>query len=230
MCARFSISSPLDMLRTLFSFSPDFHFSPSYNIAPGSQVPIIRQDIATGKAVVSIAQWGLIPGWSDVSKPRSNLINARLETIDVKPSFKRAFAGQRCLIPCTGYYEWKTDSLGEKQPYLIFSAPNPLFFFAGLWDKGSGPQEHDLDCCTIVTTEATGTPAEIHSRMPLTVTRDYFKEWLGGIDRTSVPVSSYRETFTYYPVHKKVGNVRYNTADLIKKIDLDEQPSQGSLF
>ena len=54
-----------------------------------------------------VVRWGLVPSWAKDISIGSRLINARAETVAVKPAFRRAFARHRCLLPADGYYEWE---------------------------------------------------------------------------------------------------------------------------
>lgn len=116
--------------------------------------------------------WSFTPYWAD--KP-FNLINARSETLNSKPSFENS---NRCLIPADGWYEWKTEG-DEKIPYF-HHADGDIFFFAGVYGGYRGKLG-----CAIVTMEALETTKEIHERMPLVVARSHFKEWLEGSDSNS---------------------------------------------
>jgi putative SOS response-associated peptidase YedK len=107
------------------------------------------------------------------------MINARGETVDSKPSFRKAFATQRCLIPCDGYFEWKKLPDG-KQPYLIEAAGGGLLAMAGLWEENR-KIAHDgaaIRTCTIITTEASQATREVHDRMPVFVDLRDHEQWL----------------------------------------------------
>ena len=84
-----------------------------YNIAPTQQVPVLIKDRESGKRVMKIYRWGLIPYWAKDEKIGSRLINAKAETIDKRPSFREAFKKRRCLIPASGFFEWKKDVTGR---------------------------------------------------------------------------------------------------------------------
>ena len=104
------------------------------------------------------------------------MINARSETAPEKPSFRRAFRGQRCLIAADGFYEWKREE-GGKQPYYFRMQDGRPFAFAGLWEsweKGDGV----LRTCTILTTRANAVLEGIHDRMPVILPHDAYNAWL----------------------------------------------------
>lgn len=230
MCARFSITSPLDALKALFDISSDITFPVSFNIAPGTLIPIIRRKKGSNKLEMSLALWNFIPAWKTEIPETKPLVNARLETVTEKVSFQNAFHSRRCLIPCSGFYEWKTTTEGEKQPFYIYSAASPFFFLAGIWEDTSllGPDVQST--CAILTTPASEELSSIHHRMPVTIRPEHMDRWLAGNDISSVPEEKEQEQLSSHSVDRKVGNVRNNNADLIKEVPFDDRPRQGSLF
>lgn len=133
--------------------------------------------------IISLYSWGLIPAWAREKEIRKYTLNAKIETVNEKPSFKNA-VNQRCLIIANGYYEWKwLDPKGtKKQKYELCLAEEELFAFAGLYshwlDKDSGELKKTY---TILTTEASPLLAEIHNhkkRMPVVLKRDDESKWL----------------------------------------------------
>ncbi len=92
----------------------------------------------------------------------SRLINARAETLSQKPSFRRPFRFQRCLVPASGFYEWVRED-GRKVPYFIPCKDGELFGFAGLWDEWRDPYSgEELHMYTIITTQ----PNELVAPIP----------------------------------------------------------------
>src|SRR3989338_3363865 len=146
MCGRFAINLNVDEVIQAFHVENVINeFKPNYNVAPTQNVPVILQ--ADDKIALDSFRWGLVPHWAKDKNISYKLINARAETLAEKPSFKKAFAERRCIIPASGFYEWKKTG-EKKQPYFIH--PKRGFFaFAGLWE-----QWQDIKSCTIVTTSA----------------------------------------------------------------------------
>ena len=99
-------------------------------------------------------RWGLIPHWVKDTKKLPLLFNARAESLATKPMFKHAFRRQRCLIPASGFYEWKQCCQMAKanKPFYISAKDGPLSF-AGLWETAT-VDEVVIDSCTIITTES----------------------------------------------------------------------------
>ena len=128
MCGRFTLFTTAQDLAEEFEVEIDKSLSPRYNIAPSVPILTIRKDEGTKERILDVMQWGLIPSWvKDLNSWKSNLINARAETIDQKPSFRGAFKYRPCLIPTSGFYEWTLD----KQPYCYQLKDRPLFALAG---------------------------------------------------------------------------------------------------
>jgi putative SOS response-associated peptidase YedK len=116
MCGRYMLYYDKDFIVDAFNLVNDFDFEERFNIAPTQQVLAIVKGNEGNRA--GYMQWGLIPHWANDPKIGSKLINARSETVNEKPSFKDSFTRKRCLIPASGFYEWKKEG-SKKQPYLF---------------------------------------------------------------------------------------------------------------
>src|SRR5690606_1994253 len=137
---------------------------PRYNIAPTQLVPVIRSDSSGQRELVDL-HWGLIPSWAKDRSIASRMINARSETVDEKPAFRRAFKRRRCVVPADGFYEWKKLSK-RKQPYFVHRVDGAPMLLAGLWEKWTdGETGEHVESCTILTTEPNEMLAELHNRM-----------------------------------------------------------------
>jgi putative SOS response-associated peptidase YedK len=130
----------------------------SYNIAPSQDVWVIRFNPATSQRSLDALQWGLIPHWAEDKKIAYRTINARRETLDTAPAFKRAFRRRRCLIPADGFYEWRQigGPGGAKIPFAIGIKDDSPFVFAGLWEGWKDVSTGEwLRTCTIITGDLT---------------------------------------------------------------------------
>ncbi|NNJ92374.1 MAG: SOS response-associated peptidase [Gammaproteobacteria bacterium] len=204
MCGRFYLVEDTQTLKEQFNAQGQvsIRLIPRYNIAPGQKVPIIREG-AAGHQVVFM-RWGLIPHWSKESKLKYSTINARAETVDQKPVYRTPFKRSRCLVPASGFYEWKKVG-ADKQPFLI-RLKSGLMAFAGLWDRWEGENE-EIDSFSIIVADANKTVLPIHDRMPVILDRSNYDSWLssesspdelkellvpwGGDDIVLQPVSKY---------------------------------------
>lgn len=144
MCGRYALFTPPDELAERFSV-PTPEIEPTYNAAPSQQLPIVPDDAEE----IRLARWGLTPAWADEER---DLINARAETMDEKPSFKDAWrcsrersegepdppSAGRCLVPANGFYEWVEEGSG-KQPYYVTRRDDEPFAMAGLRTRWEPP-------------------------------------------------------------------------------------------
>jgi putative SOS response-associated peptidase YedK len=175
MCGRFVITSAPEAIRRLLRYEERPNFPPRYNIAPTQPVPIVR--LEGGKRHFALVRWGLIPSWVKDPKDFALLINARLEGVETKPSFRAAMKRRRCLIPADGFYEWKKEGKG-KRPYFIRARDKKPFAFAGLWETWADRDGGEIETAAIVTCNANRTLAEIHGRMPVIVVPQNYDAWL----------------------------------------------------
>jgi putative SOS response-associated peptidase YedK len=228
MCGRFAFYSPAEAITRLFGVQGAAGVEPRWNIAPTTYVPVVRLDDA-GARRLSMLYWGLIPHWAKEKSIGVRMINARAETLAEKPSFRTAYKRRRCLLLADGWYEWKTEG-GAKQPYFIHAANGEPFAMAGLWESWvETPGEPALESCAIVTTEAAGSLADIHHRMPVVLDAGGFSTWLD----CSAPVASAANAaavaalLTAAPegrmqvrrVSRKVNNARNEGPELLQAAD-----------
>ncbi len=185
MCGRFTQKANADEIAREFDLESVPELSPRYNIAPTQPVLAVRLSPSTGKREAVFLTWGLIPRWAKDSKIGHKLINARTETVAIKPSFRDAFKHRHCLIPTTGFYEWKKEG-SRKQPYFIGRDDGKPFAFAGLWERWEPKGGEPVESCTILTTEANNVVRPIHERMPVIVPQGSYAEWLVPRSTTSV--------------------------------------------
>lgn len=222
MCGRYALYGPTSRLREQFGAEIDeLDFAPRYNAAPLQLLPVIRQRPG-GERVAHLLRWGLIPSWSKDPAIASKLINARGETLPEKPSFRSAFKSRRCIIPASGFYEWKAIA-GGKQPYFIRPANDDFFGIAGLWERWTPPDGEPLDTFAIITTDATDTLRPLHDRMPVILRADDYGPWLSKethadfLRQLVVPCDA--NAITMYPVSPNVGNVRNDAPDLVEPLE-----------
>ena len=227
MCGRYVYAAQRDENRRAF---PQFVFSDEmpkrYNIAPGQNITAIAN---THEPRADTFKWGLIPAWAKDHKIGNRLINARGETLAEKPSFRTAYKKQRCLIPATGFYEWRRNGRTKTPMHIAFKSGAP-FAFAGLWDVWHAPTGERIQSCTIITTEPNDLMAAIHNRMPVILPADAYDAWLAPEERTDlrellVPYTA-REMIAH-PVSTLVNSPRNDTPDCLKP---SLPPEQGALF
>jgi putative SOS response-associated peptidase YedK len=151
---------------------------PQFNIAPSTQIPIIRQNPQTREIEPLLARWGFIPHWWKEIKPPTFSINARQEEAATKPMWRDAYVQRRCLIPATHWYEWRQDPAG-KQPFALTAAAGESFCFAGLYSKWKPPgSDEAIYTAAIITRPAAESIAQVHDRMPVILHPQVWRAWL----------------------------------------------------
>lgn len=197
--------------------TPDAGPGATYNRAPTQRGWTIVPD-GEGGTVLPM-RWGLLPPWAKDTRLAYSTINARLDGVATKPAFRSAWKQRRCLVPSSGYFEWKPVE-GGKQPYFIHAADAPILFFAGLYEARPDGAGRELLTYSIITRDADEQLADIHDRMPLILEPGVFREWLHGTpdDAMAIALAAGPVPLKAHPVDRAVGNVRNNRPDLIEPI------------
>lgn len=219
MCGRFAIAYTIGLLAR-FGVKRDLEgLEPRYNVAPTQMVPIVISE-SPNQAVMM--RWGLIPFWAKDPKIGNRLINARAENLRKRPAFRTSFKNRRCIVPVTGFYEWKQKGDG-KAPYYVHMKDDSPFGLAGLYDRWRNPQGEEVLSFTIVTTAPNKLLAPIHNRMPVVLRREHEDLWLrrGPLDDRNAAL-----VFRPYPVRpmeayevsKEVNNPRNDSEGIIRPV------------
>lgn len=261
MCGRYAASRHQDQLVEVFEVddvvepgatgtSQKPWTEPRWNIAPTDEVAVVleraRDDEVTRKLVG--LRWGLVPSWAKDPHGAARLINARLETVAEKPSFRKAFRSRRCLIPADGYYEWyaspNVPAKARKQPFYIHPSGTELMVMAGLYefwrDDSKDPDDPLawLSSCTIITTAATDDLGVIHDRMPVQVQQQNWDAWLD----PSVDTAEAAHALLHVPdpgemsahaVSRLVSTVGNDGPELVEPLPMespDESPDEETLL
>lgn len=217
----------------------------NYNVAPTTTVSTVvkrhtgKDDESTRR--VRSMRWGLIPPWVKTTaegKPDTSgplLINARAETLTTSPAFRGSAKSKRCLIPMDGWYEWQPSATEKKTktPFYMHAEDGELLFMAGLWttwrprgasaatgETAGAPRDSaPLVSCTIITTESVGPLAQIHDRMPLTISAPDWDRWLdpdAPIDEGLLRGHGDLDRIVSREVSRLVNSVRNNGPELIE--------------
>lgn len=212
MCGRYAASWEPTKFHENFGVQPPLF--ESFNVAPMQNAPIIRE--MDNERDVTIARWSLLPKW--VSKPvdfKVSMFNARAETLREKASFKRPFASQRCLVPVSGYYEWR-----DKQPFYVHAEDDEPLALAGLWDHWEGHGQR-ITSFAVITTEPGGAMRSLHHRMPAVLSPGDYEAWLAPESKPNdLEPLLHATELSYYPVDRRVGRVRENDPNLMEPITL----------
>lgn len=217
MCGRFALKAPPAELIIRFGLDECADFKPRYNIPPGTDIPVIRQS-PEGKRVLHLLRWGLVPHWARDMSIGARLNNARGETVAAKPSFREAFKRRRCLVPASGFYEWKAEDR-IKQPYYISLKSGEPMALAGLWESWKAPDGNILRTVCIVTTGANALMQPIHERMPVIISPEHWQDWLAEpVEKVERLVAACPDTnMQAWPVSRRVSKTVDDDAGLIER-------------
>ncbi|PWH20641.1 MAG: hypothetical protein DDG58_01845 [Ardenticatenia bacterium] len=216
MCGRFVLYSSLDEIVRAFDVQlVRAQWHPRYNIAPAQPVLVVRQE--GDVRVLDEMRWGLIPYWTQDRSPREGIINARAETLHQKPSFRRPFVSQRCLVVADGFYEWRKSD-HTRIPFFFYLKRRP-FGFAGIYDIWQSPEGEALHTCAIVTTNANALIRPFHDRMPVVLDKEAESYWLDPGTPTMKLIELLRtasaEDMEGYEVSPKVNSFTWDTPECI---------------
>jgi len=250
VCGRYASARKAEDIAESFGIRPD-HIAGSidadYNVAPTKPVYAVvervprHEDTDQPARQLRVARWGLVPSWAKDPAIGNRLINARVETIEQKPAFRRAFAVRRCLLPADGYSEWWAatgpDGKPVKQPFFIRPRDQSILAMAGLYEFWRDPNaDSDEDAwlfsVTVLTTSAEDSLGHVHDRMPLMVDPSGWSAWL---DPKRADPASVRDLLVparpglleAFPVSRAVNDVRNEGPHLIDPIPAEELPADA---
>jgi putative SOS response-associated peptidase YedK len=241
MCGRYAVQQDPAALAGEFNAvdRTEGELGPDYNVTPTRTVPIIVERFsgrATERSVRPV-RWGFVPTWAKEPDSGPPMINARAESITVKPSYSDSAARRRCLMPATGWYEWKPGDR-SRQPYLCAAKDDDGLAMAAVfsaWWAPDAPRE-PLITCAVVTTDAIGELAGIHHRMPLVLPRSRWDDWLDPAraeitDLLAPPGPEVLEELDIRPVSTEVNTMRNNHPGLLHRVEPAPEPAaQAALF
>ena len=242
MCGRYALSSNAQDIALEFDAAgkPEAFLPADWNISPTKKIYFVQASDPDGKnRSLEIGSWGLVPSWSKDTTRAANAINARVESVAEKPSFRSAFKSRRCLVPANGYYEWATEAgnFKPKQPFYISNQDQSFLSMAGLYEEWVNPNSGEiLTTVSIITRESTGDIAKIHHRMPVILPKERWSLWLSSTSLNKDQINSYLDLLELQkpdvglmarPVSTAVNNARNHGPELITEIELEDS---GTLF
>lgn len=237
MCGRYALSANAQDIALEFGIDgmPEAFLPADWNIAPTKNVYFVNASDHEGNARnLEVGSWGLIPSWAKDATRAASAINARVESVAEKPTFRSAFKSHRCLVPADGYYEWATE-IGQfkpKQPFYIHNENGDLLSLAGIYESWLNPQTgKELVSLSIITRESTGSIAKIHHRMPVILPKDRWAKWLSNDSLTKDQIPFYLDLLELpkpdagliaRPVSTAVNNARNHGPQLVDQVVLDQ--------
>ena len=173
MCGRMTITHPNEALIALFGAAPgnDLPETPRFNICPTNPVAVVTSD--QGRRLRTM-RWGFLPSWYKSPTDGPLIINARSDTVAVKPAFREAIRTRRCILPASGFYEWSAGPNSTRLPWYITRCDGAPLALAALWQHWG-----DMDTVAMVTTEAGPDMSAIHDREPVILAPEDWPLWLG---------------------------------------------------
>jgi putative SOS response-associated peptidase YedK len=224
MCSRYFLDADGNVIAYTFTVPLHDRVKKRYNIAPTQESPVVRI-AANGEREMAMLRWGLVPFWAQELSFGTKAINARSETAEEKPAFRNAFRKRRCVVPATGYFEWKGEP-GKKQAYAITAPDQPVFGMAGLWETWKSPTGDTVETYAILTTDANAEMAAVHDRMPVILLAADVQSWLTGKpDEVRSLMKPYAAPLAIRPIGKLVGNPRNDTPAVLAALAPGELPS-----
>ncbi len=221
MCGRYTLYSDKKAIENHFEveISDGELIRPDYNAAPGTLRPVIMVK-GTHERVAGKLKWGLVPPFVKNLSDWKPLINARSETVNEKPSFRKAFQRKRCIVPANGFYEWKDFGGDNKIPFYIRLLDRDLFGMAGIYETHKDADGSELHTFAILTTGANALMQPLHDRMPVILREDDYNVWLNPVQPRPEMLQSLltpypTERMSTFKVSTDVNNVRNNGPDLI---------------
>ncbi len=220
MCGRFALYSSPEELAQYFSATLSYQFAARYNIAPTAIIPVLVQ--IDGERAIVPMRWGLIPSWHSVGQTLGLLNNAKIETVDTKPSFRAPFKRHRCLIIANGFYEWDS-STKPKQPYYFHMKDDAPIAMAGIWDRWVS-EDKSVESCCIITEPANKIVSNVHDRMPALIIPDDIDAWLKSSSQDInilKELASKNESYKHiqkYPVTSKMSKASFEGSNCIERI------------
>lgn len=176
MCGRYSLICTDDLGNRFRVYEPTIARRSRFNVAPSQTMPVVVQ---REEAELVPMEWGLVPHWVRDPAAAHRPINARAETLTERPMFRGLLRQNRCLVPASGFYEWRRDGT-RKQPYYLRLRSADLFAFAGLYDVWHDSDGSALATYTIITTAPNEIVAPLHDRMPAILAREDEERWVEG--------------------------------------------------
>ncbi len=206
MCGRYVVTNPVSKTNKIVKSAIQIEDTENYNAHPYQKLPVIKKYI-NGNTLEKL-KWGLIPSWSK-KKDFKALINARLETIDEKISFKKLIKLNRCVAIADGFYEWKREEK-SKIPYYFSREDKKNMYIAGIYENN--------EFC-LITENASENVKTIHHRQPVILNENDINRYLNLELSGSNFLNECKKTkLSFYEVSKEVNKPTNNSISLIQKI------------
>jgi putative SOS response-associated peptidase YedK len=220
MCGRFGVTMRGDELAAALgaAWRGEPLPRPRYNVAPTQHAPVLFA--REGERVLEMTRWGLIPSWARDPSIGGKMINARAETVAEKPSYRTAFRKRRCLVPMSGFFEWKREGKA-KVPHWIHGRGGEVVTVAGLWERWHPADAEAVTTFTVLTTAANAFMSALHDRMPVIIPPAARARWLAAdvepADLAGLLTGAPEDALDAHPVSTRVNAPTHDDASCIER-------------
>jgi putative SOS response-associated peptidase YedK len=206
MCGRYVVSNPVSKTRKIVKSAIKVEDKENYNAHPYQELPVIKK-YTNGNTLENL-KWGIVPSWSK-KKDFKTLINARLETIDEKISFKKLIQLTRCVAVADGFYEWKKEDK-NKIPYYFLREDKKTMYIAAIYENN--------EFC-LITEQANKKVNKIHQRQPVILNENDVNRYLNiELNGSSFLKESKKPNLEFYEISKEVNKPTNNSMSLIQRV------------
>ena len=206
MCGRYVVTNPVSKTNKIVKSAIQVEDTENYNAHPYQKLPVIKK-YTNGNTLENL-KWGMVPSWAK-QKDFKALINARLETIDEKISFKKLIKLQRCVAVADGFYEWKRVE-NKKTPYYFLREDKKNMYIAGI---------HENNEFCLITESASENISTIHHRQPVILNENDINRYLNlELSGSNFLSERKKSKIMFYEVSKEVNKPTNNSVSLIEKI------------
>jgi putative SOS response-associated peptidase YedK len=225
MCDRYVLPDSPSIERVLAPEQRWWQFQPSFNVAPGRIVPVIR--LHGGRSEGVMMRWGLVPAWAEGDPARANLPQLRVRELGATHDTRESWlAGQRCLLPAAGFYLWERTPAGYRQPYFVRLGDTAVIAMAGLWDRSTTPEDDVIESCAIILVpcgETLGDPHPGARHAPALLGPDEQRVWLHGTPAQAKALlqASTGARWLRHPVSPRVNSLKYDDELLTEAVEPD---------
>jgi putative SOS response-associated peptidase YedK len=220
MCGRFTLTRQdrRELAQLLGVDENDLRdYRPRYNIAPTDQHFIVTSKYE--QRTVRPASWGLVNTWPTDNSRASQCINAKVESLQERTTFREAFLRRRCIVPADGFYEWRGPKT-QREPVWIHPTDSGLLLFAGLYESWQPKPGQWQRTFTIITTSANELIKSIHDRMPAILDERMAEDWMNPQEPNperlkSILVPASEKKLAISPASPLVNNVKNDGPELL---------------
>jgi len=220
MCGRYILAPQAKAAAAFGVARLRWHGSPSYNVAPTKEVPVVR--VADGEREGVMMRWGLVPAYLKGEPPKFATANARIETMETSPAYRSPWLrSQRCVVPAEGFYEWQSIPNAPRQPWFVGLVDQQVLPMAAIWERSVRADGFAVESFAIITVPAN----RFEKRMPAILRSEDVAAWLDGtpVAARALLRAFPAEQLRTYTVSTRVNSPRNDDASL-----MDEAPAAGT--